>query len=340
MMIISKSLSLESIFRFSGQHLLWLIPWMLIVPSAHYFLDWKFLVIPWQSLSVVGTAVAFYVGFKNNQSYDRLWEARKIWGALVNNSRKFATAIKNYSSTETGNVKSESFRKEMIYRHIAYLYQLRNQLLVPTSWEHVSLNWIYGSFNKKRRDKIFGNFEEELLEIDRQTYLSEEENTSLQKFRNKSTHLLDNQTQTIQKLYEMKSINHVQQIDLQNIINSFYDEQGKAERIKGFPFPRQYAGYSFVFVSLFIFLLPFGIVGEFGKMGSSFVWLSVPLSVLIGWIYVIMEMIGDYSENPFEGLQNDIPMLAICRTIEIDLLQMIGQEAVPKAIQSKGEVLI
>lgn len=144
----------------------------------------------------------------------------------------------------------------------------------------------------------------------------------------------------VQKLYEMKSINMMQQIDLQNIVNSFYDEQGKAERIKGFPFPRQYAGSSFLFVCLFIFLLPFGIVGGVGKMGSLFVWASVPLNVLIEWIYVIMEMIGDYSENPFEGLQNDIPMLAICRTIEIDLLQMIAQKVIPNVIQQKEDILI
>jgi len=162
----------------------------------------------------------------------------------------------------------------------------------------------------------------------------------LENFKNKATHLLNNQTQMVQKLYEMKSINMMQQIDLQNIVNSFYDEQGKAERIKGFPFPRQYAGSSFLFVCLFIFLLPFGIVGGVGKMGSLFVWASVPLNVLIEWIYVIMEMIGDYSENPFEGLQNDIPMLAICRTIEIDLLQMIAQKVIPNVIQQKEDILI
>jgi ion channel-forming bestrophin family protein len=69
------------------------------------------------------------------------------------------------------------------------------------------------------------------------------------------------------------------------------------------------------------------------------VWLSVPLRVIVGWIYVAMEMIGDYSENPFEGLHNDIPMLSICRTIEIDLLQMIGEKDIPKPIQPKKDNL-
>lgn len=55
--------------------------------------------------------------------------------------------------------------------------------------------------------------------------------------------------------------------------------------------------------------------------------------------YVVMEMIGDYSENPFEGLHNDIPMLAICRIIEIDLLQTIGETDIPKPIQPKNDIL-
>ncbi|MNQ96496.1 Bestrophin, RFP-TM, chloride channel [compost metagenome] len=340
-MIIKKNISLKSIFRFSGQHLLWMLPWMLSVPSAYYFLNWKFLSIPWQPLSMVGTAVAFYVGFKNNQSYDRLWEARKIWGTLVNSSRKLAVSIKNYKEENEENDTAILIRKEIVYRHIAYLYQLRKQLLKPTPWEHVSLNWVYGSYNQKRRNKYIRSFETELEEVQKNTYLSSDEIKSLEGYNNKAVHLLDRQSEMIQKLFTMKAINQMQQIDIQSIVNSFYDEQGKTERIKNFPFPRQYAGYSFVFVSIFIFLLPFGIVGELSKMGNEFVWLGVPLGVLIGWIYLIMEMIGDYSENPFEGLQNDIPMLTICRNIEIDLLQIINDSKnIPSPIMPIDGILI
>ena len=132
----------------------------------------------------------------------------------------------------------------------------------------------------------------------------------------------------------------MQQTDIQGVINNFYEEQGKAERIKNFPFPRKYGTFSFVFVCIFVFLLPFGIVGEFAKLGDAMIWLSVPAGVIVGWVYVVFELIGDYSENPFEGLHNDIPMLSICRTIEIDLLQMTGEKDVPKPIQAKEHVLL
>lgn len=340
-MIIKKQLSLKDIYKFAGQHLIWLVPWMLLVTSIYYFSDGRMFTIPWLPLSLVGTAVAFYVGFKNNQSYDRLWEARRIWGAMVNNSRKLAAMVKNYKSGEPfDSIASANIRKEIFYRHIAYLYQLREQLLRPARWEHVQLNWIYGRFNRRRRDKIFGNFSTELEQLNSNAYLSEKEKESLAGFTNKATQLLDTQTQAIQRLYEEKMINSFQQVDVQSMVNSFYEEQGRAERIKNTPFPRQFASLSFVFVCIFVFLLPFGIVSEFAKMGEGMIWLSVPVGVIIGFVYVMMELIGDYSENPFEGLYNDIPMLAICRTIEIDMLEMMGEQSIPAPIAPKNGILI
>lgn len=340
-MLIKKTLSLKAIYRFTGQHLTWLIPWMLIVTSLYRFTDWKFITIPWLPLSLIGTAVAFYVGFKNNQAYDRLWEARKIWGAIVNGSRMFGSMLKHFRSENySGDHNISAGRKEMVYRHIAYLYQLRNQLLQPAPWEHVSLAWVFGSFNRKRQDRIHKAFANDLDALAKQSYLSKEEAGQLGSFANVATHLLDKQTEKLQELYDNGQINYMQQVELQRIINGFYEAQGQAERIKRFPFPRQFGSYSFVFVCIFVFLLPFGIVGEFGKLGDEYVWLSVPVGVIIGWIYVVMEMIGDYSENPFEGLGNDIPMLSICRTIEIDLLQMIGDKNIPAPVQPKDNILI
>lgn len=257
---------------------------MLLVTGVYEFTHWKIITLPWLPLSLIGTAVAFYVGFKNNQSYERLYEARKIWGAMVNNSRKLVTIIKNYRLEETPDASAVNIRKQIIYRHIAYLYQLREQLLKPTPWEHVSLNWVYGSYNEKRRRNFFDGIKEYQDEIDRQQYLPEAEKKLLENAGNKATQLMDLQSQSVQTLYEKCHINEMQQIQIQDILNSIIDEQGKAERIKNFPFPRQYASFSFVFVCIFVFLLPFGIVGEISKLGDAYVWLSVPIGVIIGWI--------------------------------------------------------
>lgn len=339
-MIVKKYLSLKGLYEFTGHHLYWLAAWMSIVTGLYYSTNWQFIAIPWLPLTLIGTAVAFYVGFKNNQSYDRLWEARKIWGAMVNDSRKFATMLKNFRSDEPGAEPYDDLRKQVIYRNIAWLYQVREQLMEPAPWEHVGLGGLVGHFNRKRREKNIGYFRKELDELKERKYLSATEERQLQHASNKATQLLDLQTRDVQQLCQLNAINSFHQIALQEVINSFFDEQGRADRIKRFPFPRKYASFSFAFVCIFIFLLPFGLVGEFNKLGNEFTWLSIPVGVIVGWIYVAMEIVGDYSENPFEGLHNDIPMLSLIRNIEIDILQMIGEKDLPQPIQSKDGILL
>ena len=342
-MIVKKNLSVKDILKFSGQHFIWLLPWMTLVTAVYFFTHWGWITIPWLPLSLIGTAVAFYLGFKNNQAYDRLWEARKIWGGMVNHSRKLATMVKNYRAlSDAGTEREEdaAMRKKIIFRHIAYLYQLRSQLLTPTRWEHVSLRGIYGRYNQKRYNELLMNFTNELDEITRQNYLSDTEKNELKTFNNKATQLLDKQTEAVQALLSSGKIDPMQQAEIQAVISSLYDEQGRAERIKNFPFPRHYASHGFIFTCIFIFLLPFGIVGEFAKLGDNMVWLSIPVGTIVGWVYVVMELVGDYSENPFEGLKNDVPMFSICRNIEIDLLQMTGETDVPKPIGVKTDTLL
>ena len=159
-------------------------------------------------------------------------------------------------------------------------------------------------------------------------------------YQNTATQLIDRQAQDLKALRAEDFIDDFRHMELQKILSEFYVFQGQCERIKKFPLPRQYANTSFIFVAIFIFLLPLGLVGEFAQLGHNGVWLSIPFTVLVGWVYVMMELVGDYSENPFEGLGNDVPMLAICRTIEIDLREMLGERDLPPAIEPKNGVLM
>jgi hypothetical protein len=113
-----------------------------------------------------------------------------------------------------------------------------------------------------------------------------------------------------------------------------YTQQGKCERIKNFPYPKQYGTLNLMFTRLFINLVPFGMLNEFAKMGEGFVWLTIPFSALVAWVFNMMERIGEASENPFEGGANDVPITAITRTIEIDLREMLGERDVPQATEA------
>ncbi|MFT5901613.1 MAG: putative membrane protein [Bacteroidia bacterium] len=346
-MFVKKNYGIKRLLQFSWMHLIWLTLWGSLVLVLHnIFHDTFWISIPWLPISVIGTAVAFYVGFKNNSAYDRLWEARKIWGGIVNTSRMWGSVSKSY----VGN----TFRKEnasdsvlyeetrtLIHRQIAWLYTLREQLLKPTPWEHISSeNKHMRRYAKLRRKGAIGQFDSEKIEELVKPLVKNGEGQLVCHAPNSATKLIDLQSQHLKRLRDEGFIDDFRHMEMQSLLNEFYTLQGKCERIKNYPLPRQYASISFYFVGIFIFLLPFGMLPLFDQMGHHLVWLSVPFTTLIGWVFVMMELVGDYSENPFEGLPNDIPMLSLCRTIEIDLRAMLDETDLPPKIEAVEGVLM
>jgi len=345
-MFIQKNFSLKDILRFTGAHLIWLTLWSLFVTVVYEYFHWEWMHIPWLPLSVIGTAVAFYVGFKNNSAYDRLWEARKIWGAIINSSRMWGANVRAYVSnqfTETNISKEElaAIHKKIIYRHIAWLYALRSQLLIPTPWEHINQGKHVKRATVARQKRYGTNLSQDgITEQELAEFLPAQELSRLIDYKNTATQIIDQQSQDLAALRANHLIDDFRHMELQKLLNDFYIHQGKCERIKKFPLPRQYGSSSFIFVAIFIFLLPLGMVSEFHKLGEVTVWMAIPFTVLVGWVYLMMELVGDYSENPFEGLGNDIPMHALCRVIEIDLKEMLGETEIPPPIQAINGVLM
>lgn len=346
-MYVNKRFKLVNIIRFTGKPTFWLFLWSCVVFALHAVFHDGWVRIPWLPISVIGTAVAFYVGFKNNQAYDRLWEARKIWGAIVNSSRAWGTMVKAYLSNQFAEQNFSDkelnvLKSKLIHRHIAWLYGLRSQLLIPTSWEHISQGGRRGRKATEAQMKRFGVglIDDHDTEAILKANLPSGEYSRLINYKNTATQIIDQQAQDLTKLRSMNIIDDFRHMELQNILNDFYIHQGKAERIKKFPLPRQYGNSSQIFVGIFLFLLPFGMLTEFHKLGETAAWLSIPFSVIVGWVFIMMELVGDYSENPFEGLGNDIPMLALSRVIEIDLREMLEEDNLPAPISAVNGILM
>ncbi|MGB1270284.1 MAG: bestrophin family protein [Flavobacteriaceae bacterium] len=344
-MIITKNISLKRLLNWSGHHIVWLTIFMGSI-ALLYKQGYININIPWLPISIIGTAVAFYVGFKNNQSYDRLWEARKIWGGIVNESRTWGMMIDGFVSnlnTDTNLPEEEinQIKKKLIYRHIAWLYSHRSQLLVTTNWEHSGQKGISGKWASKLvRNFGIGMVDDDFTRSELKTFLPSDEHDRLIKYNNTSTQIINEQSRDLAELKKRKIIDDFRHMELTKVLRTLYALQGKNERIKKFPFPRQYANMSRYFVGIFILLFPFSMIPELMTITSWGIWLAIPISVLIGWIYVMMEVVGDYSENPFQGMANDIPMLSLCRIIEIDLRQMLNEKNLPPNIEPKNGVLL
>lgn len=343
-MYVKKNYKFKEILSMTGNHFIWLIPYVVAVALLYQFTSLRDFNIPWLPLSLIGTAVAFYVGFKNNQAYDRLWEARIIWGGIVNSSRMWGSNVRAFivdPESAVRGVDVAAMKKRLVYRNIAWLYQLRSQLLRTVGWEHLALQGIYGSdARRKWKHSGLGLFGDDETDVLLRKYLPESDYQSISSFKNAATQLIDIQSEDLASLRKNGFLGSFEHVKLQEILNDLYDHQGRAERIKRTPFPRQFASFGFIMVCLLIVMLPFGAFSEFAKLGSFGIWLAIPFIIIISWVYIVMELVGDYSENPFEGLSNDVPMLSICRNIEIDLLQQLGEKELPEPIQPIKDILL
>ncbi len=170
-------------------------------------------------------------------------------------------------------------------------------------------------------------------------FLSAEELTEMSAYKNTATQLLVEQGGRLRDMVCTKRLDLFHQIALMEVIEELYALQGKCERIKNTPFPRQYAEFSRIFTRVFVVLLPFGMLDVFaGHVDAALeqhsMLAAVPMLVanaVVSWVFVSMEGIGDSSEDPFERSMNDVPMNALCRTIEIDLRQMLGETDLPES---------
>ena len=135
-MHIGRKFTLFQTIKWTYKSILIFISISLIAIIPYELLNFKWLSIPWQPITLIGIAVAFTVAFKNNSAYDRLWEARKIWGDIVNESRTWGTLAMEYPKVDN---------TILVNRHLAWITALRFELRKIKPWEHVD------SESKKKR---------------------------------------------------------------------------------------------------------------------------------------------------------------------------------------------
>ncbi|MEM8969109.1 MAG: bestrophin family ion channel [Bacteroidota bacterium] len=332
-MYVRRNIRWSLVWKFAWRNILFFVLWSVIVTTVYVALLKQGIdvSIPFLPLSTIGIAVAFYIGFKNSQSYDRFWEGRKIWGGIVNYSRTWANQVLTYLPNLPTDSTLSSLHTELIYRHLAWINALRIQLRRTTILDRKNLSYVPDLRLKNDRE----------CQDYIRTFLTDDEYIEVMQKANTATHLVKNQGKALRELIQQERLDAYRQVNMMQTLEELYNLQGKCERIKNTPFPRQYAFFSTVFVWIFVILLPFGLVSEFGKMSnSSVIWLTVPFSVLISWIFATIETVGDNSEDPFENYINDVPMTALCRTIEIDLKQLLGETEMPPKIQPVDDILL
>ncbi|MBT1157567.1 hypothetical protein J1C56_18400 [Aminobacter anthyllidis] len=288
--------------------------------------------VPWSIVLVLGTTVSLVAGFKNSQVFTRANEALQAFSQITASSRLWSSFCRDFTDAATA--------RQLVHRHLAWLTALRFALRRPMPWESLAR-----AANVEFRRRRYHIQEDKTSLADELRGLLGEEAENVLKSPQPATALLDMQLTQVNGLLKSTSIPPQIYSELTKLIRDFHDQQARCDRIKNNPYPRQYAIISSMFMMIFCTLLPFGIVpvfAEMGKLGGVLgaiaIWLTIPFSALLGWVYMSLDLVGESSANPFEGGANDVPISQICRDIEIELRRGLGETNLPKPLPALNDI--
>lgn len=305
-MLLKKTLRLHRIF---------LITWktdivMLVLTILAYFVDILFfpdIYVPPTVAALMGTALAFFIGFNNNQAYSRWWEARIVWGGLINESRNLSRdliAFLNPDGKDHRGKTASEIAHEMIRRHLGFILLFKNALRKTEGGDHLK-------------------------------YLTDEELKTISTVSNKYNAIMNMQARQLADLYRQGLIDGYQFRTLSAAITNINNDMGRAERINNTVFPPTYIYFTELFIYLLVVLVTLASVQAIGPWAIFFGW-------ILGFVYHTTHINGLSILNPFDMQPTSIPLDAISRTIEINLLETMGAKDIPPPLPplENGEYIL
>lgn len=263
------------------------------VAAAHFYYPSIFPNFTLAPLALLGVALSLFLGFRNNASYDRWWEARKLWGQLIVDSRSLTRQILSYidGHSELGAVT----QKRMIYLIIAFTHVLRHQLRESEPWQDV------------------------------EKYLTAEDIETLRHSQNHADTLLRLLGRELGYCRHNGLLSDLLVQNLDERITSMANIQAGCERIKNTPLPFAYRLLVHRTAYLYCFILPFGIAASMGFLTPLF-------CAIVAYTFFGLDALSEELEEPFGVSANDLALTSMSRTIEIDLLDSLAETELPAPI--------
>jgi len=286
-MLLKSNIPLKYILGKIKGGLIGVTIYTLIIAMLYKFFHFTHITIPLSVPMVLGTVISLLLGFRSNQAYDRWWEARIIWGAIVNDSRTLARQLITFVDSSYSSIEARQFRERLVRRQMGWCYALARHL---------------------RKEKPLSGMK---------NYMIEDDIKYVSKYSNIPAAILELHGRDIRYALEAGWINQYQQVELDKTISRLCDAMGKCERIKNTIFPATYSLYIHFALNLFIALLPFGLIEYFGYM-------EMPLVIAVAASFMLIEKMAIHLQDPFENKPTDAPMTTISRNIERDLKQMLN----------------
>ena len=311
-MIVRKSFQLHTAIRYSWKNILISIFFAGLAYLSNHFLGKDGFIVPIPVVAILGTALAIILGFKNSSAYERWWEARKIWGGIVNESRTLTRQV--LTIVDPKNIPPGLWADsiQVVRRQLAWIHSLKLQLRSVTdrsSWE------------------------KEVA-----VHLSPAEFEAIMGRTNKVTTLAMLHGEQIKEMNARDDLDTFSYIQMDDTLTRLTDLQGRSERIKSTPLPKPYDYYTMAFLNLFIIFFPFAFIRELSALDEAY--LIFPITILAGWMFYQIYVLGKVLASPFDSMKTDVALDAICRTIEIDLREIIKDKDVPPELKPVDGVLM
>lgn len=284
-MLLKKNIPFKYVFGKIKYEIIAIAAYALLIAIFYNRYHFVRITIPLAIPAVLGTVISLLLGFRSNQAYDRWWEARHVWGAIVNDSRTLARQIMSFTHNSYNSQEVVAFQERVIRRQIGWTFSLGRHL----------------------RD------EPPLKDLNK--YLDPKELQHISQVDNVPSALLDEMGADLRLALEKGWINSYQQVEIDSTVSRLCDAMGKCERIKNTVFPSTYSLYIHLSLLLFIGLLPFGVIEYFG-------FVEVPLVVAISACFLLIEKMAIHLQDPFENKPTDTPVTTIAAGIEKNLMQL------------------
>ncbi len=304
-MITRDHLRLDTALRYSWKNIIYSLVCAGLAYAIHEIFGQDNVYVPTQVVSVLGVALAIILAFRNSSAYDRWWEARKIWGGVVNDSRSFMRQAMTMNSTQKMSEDEMAMTRKLVRSQVAWVNALRLQL----------------------REKT----EAALWDTQVGAFLDDEEYRLIMSRSNKVTQISVIQGRILRELQVADKLDLFSYIQISDTLTRLTDLQGKAERIKSTPLPKPYDYYTRAFLNLFIIAFPFAFIDIFRDIES--IYLIFPVTALIGWIFYQLFVFGKVMSSPFANFKTDVALHAISNVIEIDLRETIEDKDVPEKMK-------
>lgn len=245
-------------------------------------------------LALLGMSLSLFLGFRNNACYDRWWEARKQWGQLTIDSRSLSRQVTSYIDGQVED--GVLVHRRILYLTIAFNHALRHQLRDSDPWGDI------------------------------ERYLEPKDIEPLRNTRNIPDALLRLIAKKLGSCRHKDLLSDFLIQSLDDRMSSMAAVQGACERIKKTPLPFAYLLLVQRTAYIYCLILPFGIVASQGLITPLF-------CAIVTYTFFGLDALSEELEEPFGVAENDLALTTMSRTIEIDILEILGESDLPECIQ-------